>query len=456
MFTTDADCVARYRDRLDHDRVHVLQFAAQPRLHNPVLSQGREARVAFAGSWNGTKYPARGRWLDMLLGAAMARGVLDIFDRYAEAEDQAQRFPERYRPAVHGAVPYDEIAERVYKRYAALVNVNSVEDSPSMVARRVFELAACGTPVVSSPSPALHGEFAEVVYEVSSPSEAERVIERVLTDELGTLRRATRGVRLVHSRHTYRHRVNALAAAARIGVDSRNESNSAQAITAICVSRRPAYLARVGEMLNAQSHRDVRVLFIAHGDGFDEAAIHRAFDPRLAVQVHHVAAQGTVLADGLNLALEHAETDLVAKIDDDDYYGPNYLLDAALAFDYSDAGVVGKGSYFCFVERSDQMALRFPSRLCYGLSRMVHGGTLVWDRRRTAGVKFARVRQGCDTAFLHALNEAEVPILSIDPFNFVHVRYADAGQHTWKIDDAEFLSKARVLGKGLDLDLAYV
>jgi 2-polyprenyl-3-methyl-5-hydroxy-6-metoxy-1,4-benzoquinol methylase/spore maturation protein CgeB len=452
IFTTDANCVPRYRAEVGHDRVHVLPFAAQPHLHNPVLPGDRQPRVAFAGSWNGNKYPARARWLEVLLGAAMSRGVLDIFDRHADEKDAALRFPERFRSAVRGAVPYDEIAERVYKRYGAMLNVNSVEDSPSMVARRVFELAACGTPLISSPSPALEGAFADVVTVVQNESDAGAAIDQALGDELATLRRAVRGVRLVHAQHTYGHRVKTLVG--NIGLGASVVSKAEQPITAICVSRRPQYVGRVAAMLGAQTHGDVRVLFVAHGEGFDDETIKRAFAPRLRVQVLHLDGTDTVLADGLNLAMSKAETDLLAKIDDDDYYGPNYLLDATLGFGYSDAGVVGKGSYFCYVEHSDQMGLRFPSQH-YRPRSIIHGGTLVWDRRRTKGLAFSRVRQGCDTAFLRSLKEHDVSILSIDPFNFVHVRYANAQQHTWKIEDEAFMAKARILRSGLDLDLAY-
>ena len=39
VFTSDADCVPRYREVLGHDRIYVLPFAAQPRLHNPVQGE---------------------------------------------------------------------------------------------------------------------------------------------------------------------------------------------------------------------------------------------------------------------------------------------------------------------------------------------------------------------------------------------------------------------------------
>ncbi len=51
VFTVDADRLEDYRRDLGHDRVALLPFGAQPRLHNPVRRGGGRARpVAFAGT----------------------------------------------------------------------------------------------------------------------------------------------------------------------------------------------------------------------------------------------------------------------------------------------------------------------------------------------------------------------------------------------------------------------
>jgi hypothetical protein len=122
---------------------------------------------------------------------------------------------------------------------------------------------------------------------------------------------------------------------------------------------------------------------------------------------------------------------------------------------YSGAAVVGKASFFAYVESTNQLAIRLPDRR-YRWVRRVHGGTLLWNRAVTAGLKFKRVRQGTGTSFLNLVRDAQLPIFSSDPFNFAHVRYADAAAHTRKIADQKFLRKARVLKEGLDLGVVDV
>ena len=68
VFTTDADCIPMYRESLGHDRIYVLPFAAQPRLHNPSREEGWPKHpVCFAGSWIQDRYPERAEALRFLL-----------------------------------------------------------------------------------------------------------------------------------------------------------------------------------------------------------------------------------------------------------------------------------------------------------------------------------------------------------------------------------------------------
>ena len=46
VFTTDVDCIARYKAVLRHDNVLLLPFACQPAIHNPL--EKYERRTPFA------------------------------------------------------------------------------------------------------------------------------------------------------------------------------------------------------------------------------------------------------------------------------------------------------------------------------------------------------------------------------------------------------------------------
>jgi ubiquinone/menaquinone biosynthesis C-methylase UbiE len=212
VLTTDADCVERYRalPKLRATVVEALPFAAQPRLHNPIsLHETREAIPAFGGTYYRNRHPERRAQLEMLLDAARPSGLV-IFDRTFGQESDSVGFPERFAPHIRGGLPYDEMVA-AYKRFRVFLNANSVSQSPTMFSRRVFELLACGTPVVSTPSVGMQKLFGDVVAAVDNERDARSQIERLLTDDVVWHERSAAGIRQVHGRYTYAHRLSRIA-----------------------------------------------------------------------------------------------------------------------------------------------------------------------------------------------------------------------------------------------------
>ncbi|NHQ74974.1 glycosyltransferase [Roseovarius gahaiensis] len=229
-------------------------------------------------------------------------------------------------------------------------------------------------------------------------------------------------------------------------------------VTAICVSRRPEFLGHVARMLGAQTHTDLHVIYVAHGPDHDSDAIRAAFAGIGNFKLLILNKPDTFLADGLNLALEACETDLVCKIDDDDHYGPAYVANALRSFrdcDHDNIPLSGKARTYCYVQSRDAFGLRFSRNGSNSTFKRVHGGTLFWSRERTGYQKFERVRQGTDSRFTGALLDKGLKIYSADPYDFVHMRYQDTSAHTWQIADDEFMRPMTTIASGLRLDIAF-
>lgn len=211
VFTTDARCVERYRALPGQRTVAALPFAAQPRIHNPVAAVAeRSPSPCFAGAWYRDRHPDRRRSLEALLDAARPHGLV-IYDRRFGAEDAAFGFPERFAPHILGRLPYERILD-VYKSHRVFLNANSVADSPTMCSRRVFELAACDTAIVSTPGAALAALLGEgVVAEAGDEEAAAAALERLLGDEDERARRARAARRAVFAAHTYAERLATIA-----------------------------------------------------------------------------------------------------------------------------------------------------------------------------------------------------------------------------------------------------
>lgn len=151
VYTTDADRIPAYIELGDERRpvtVASMPFYAEPTLHHPLPGTWpEEPTVSYAGTYYGSRYAERSEELDGILATAAQHG-LTIYDRQINIPNSPYHFPARYNEFIKGGLSYDEVLE-AYKAHPVHINVNSVNDSPTMFSRRVVEIAASGSVVVS-------------------------------------------------------------------------------------------------------------------------------------------------------------------------------------------------------------------------------------------------------------------------------------------------------------------
>ena len=447
VFTSDADCVPRYREALGHDRIYVLPFAAQPRLHNPSRERGWPIYpVCFAGSWVSNRYPGRAEALKTLLDGAMPHG-LHIFDRNMTRPEFGSdyRFPDEYVKAIRGTLTYDEMLT-AYRCYDVMLNVNTITESPSMFARRVFESLACGTPVISSESVGMSLMLGEHVRVTRSAEETDSHLRELLGDEEARVREGHLAYRHVHENHTYRHRMNEVFRS--IGLDPLDTGEPP--VSVLMPTMRPENVARCLENFRKQTYENKELILILNNAEFDLAAVRSYSESIPNVQVLQVEER-TTLGDCLNRGADSASGKYVAKMDDDDHYGGRYLSDSVLAATYSDAEVVGKGVCFVYFEATDRTALRENTPENAFTSATVAGGSLFIRTDVVREVTFPSLSQAEDTNFQVSAEQAGCRVYSADRFNYVRVRMSHPGRHSWQISDSEFRTKCRDFTAGLDL-----
>ena len=163
VFTSAAECAADYMRDCGHERVHVLRFCANPMRHNPVgMRYARDKGVIFAGSWR-SWYAERCRDMETIFDAIVAFGRrLDIVDRdYARSADPKFRYPAKYSAFRHPAIDYAELL-KIHKLYDWAVNINTIKNSETMFAARVYELQAMGNLLISNDSVGMRSIFPDV------------------------------------------------------------------------------------------------------------------------------------------------------------------------------------------------------------------------------------------------------------------------------------------------------
>lgn len=356
VFTSDANCIEDYRECVGHERVYALPFAAQPRIHNPVMTEPRTGSVCFAGTWYARRHPHRQADAHAILRPALGLG-LEIFDRMADADDPDYRWPEEYRPAVRGALPYAQMLS-AYKRYKVFLNVNSVTDSPTMFSRRVFELLASGTPVVSSYSLGIERLLGgDLVGMSRDEATTHALLERLLGDDQYRERLALRGQRKVFCDHTYTHRLDTILDA--IGLDVARLAPPRLALLAVV--HRPEHVAAALDHFNRQRYAAKTLILCVAQTRAVEAA-RRAANRQPSVSIVHEAqaSWGRLL----HQAIETTRAEFFAALNPSDHYGPHYLTDYANATRYVTEPVIGKSCYYAF--DGTDVRVEGTGEYCYG------------------------------------------------------------------------------------------
>ena len=388
VFTSDANRLEAYRRRLGHDRVFALPFAAQPRLHNPVLSAERIGNVCFAGTWYAHRHLGRHDAGDAILRPALDFG-LHILDRMSGSADPDYQWPEAYGPALRGGVPYAEMLD-AYKRYKVFLNVNSVANSPTMFSRRVFELLACGTPVVGSYSEGIAELLgADLVLMSQDEATTRRHLERLLGDDDYRERLALRGQRTVFAEHTYAHRLETLLRV--IGMDV--PPLTLPGIAFLAPVSAADGLPAVADNYRRQAYDRKSLVVCA-----ESAAVAAKADAVLGAEpgVTVVRDEGGAWGRLAHAAVRRCESDYVAVMRPGDYYGPHYLTDYAHATLYVHDAAIGKAAYYAVGE--GEAVKTTDADQAYRYVAAVSPWTLCLPRKRAAELadKLAEVRTAAE------------------------------------------------------------
>lgn len=454
VFTTDGDLLDAYRTHLGHDNIGVLPFAAQPVLHNPIrLDAGQHERdIAFAGMYFAHRHDERREQMDVLLNAAcdVARdgATFDIWSRQLGGDANYQ-FPGEFDKHVAGSLSYDRMLT-AYRGYKTFLNVNTVTTSPTMCARRVFELSASGAVVVSTPSEAIAETFTpDEVVTITDREHARRTLTTLLSSEDRRDRIVHRAQRRIWAQHTYAHRVDTILTT--VGID-RPTLPAVPSVSVLAVTKRPSQLDHLLQQVAQQVDVDIQLVVVAHGWPPPTDLADTAKNMGIArVTVAEVISYDS-LGKCLNRAVDLAVHEYVAKFDDDDVYGPHYLADQIAALRYSGADVVGKRAHYMYLAGADLTIRRFSSHE-HRFTDLVMGPTLVTTRALAMKIPFADVTRGEDTTFLRDVAATGGRIYAADRFNFLQRRAEDPNAHTWDVEDAELLSAADEQHTGFQPDL---
>ncbi|MBZ9622606.1 glycosyltransferase [Clostridium sp. FP2] len=152
------------------------------------------------------------------------------------------------------------------------------------------------------------------------------------------------------------------------------------------------------------------------------------------------------LGECLNLGVDKSKYDYISKMDDDDYYGSNYLEDNMNVFKYTDAKISGKLTYFVYFEDKTTLGIMCKDQE-YKYVFAVAGGTITAKKEVFNKVKFRNITFGEDKQFLEDCHELGFKIFSSDKYNYVLMRHKNLEEHTWKIHSEDFIKHVKIISE---------
>lgn len=206
IFTTDIDCIEKYKKELAHNNVYYLHFAAQPIIHNPIEKYERKDKFCFAGAYY-HKYKTRSKVFDEFANIFISTKGFDIFDRNYKSSLPEHTFPKKYNNYILGRLEPSEI-DLAYKGYYYGINMNSVNQSQTMFARRVFELLASNTITIGNYARGIKNLFGDLTICTNDSTEMQRQFDLYCKNEENSRKYRLQGLRKVLKEHLYEDRLD--------------------------------------------------------------------------------------------------------------------------------------------------------------------------------------------------------------------------------------------------------
>jgi hypothetical protein len=432
--------------RAEGIKAEVLLPCVQPALYNPFRIYDHYDAFSLNMLFDG--------WADLdrltdklsVLQEVKKYGLSIIESRYQIFRRRMDVLPE-YKDCILGCVtPQSRILALKYAR--AYLTFDQTLSTRTTQQWMTSEAAACRLPVIH------HGTFTDgdmrkgMVNEC--PQETEFLMEflRFQEDDLYRQRIAHLEWRNAYQHHTFAHRVQTICK--RIGIN--HDWEEFPKASMITPTFRKDMLPRCLETFERQTYSNKELIVVFNGNPLPLPKELGVVELRDDIQIINVP--GDLFAGAcLNRGHLHAQGEYCFRIDDDDYYGPNYILDMMLHARCIDADFFGKPPAPIVFEDENTVYARksiptlsiIPQEFFIDGRVWLGGNSIAGSNRFFKGTQYQDALYGAaDSALMYNLNPDHTNVCAImDDLNLVAERRMDQTTHTWKIEPEELKSNAQ-------------
>lgn len=282
-------------------------------------------------------------------------------------------------------------------------------------------------------------------------------------DSLYYERIAQKNWREVLLKHTYSHRIRIICQHMNVTHDWVEYPTAAM----ITPSNRTKFLDRAKKNFTSQTYPNKHWVMVFNGPNEEFERVKYEAEKVENGQAFYVPSE---LHAGpcMNTGIQKASTDYVFRMDDDDYYGDDYILDMMLYLRVVDFDIIGKSFRFFYEEDSNSMFMREVEKIAFRKPALCFLGQTPVDMTFITGssqggrkdfftsVSYPNRNFGAvDSQWLEKLREANCgTVLCVDDFNYL-VDRRNNNDHTWSANMDSFKKKSRKLHNS-SMDVCFV
>lgn len=240
----------------------------------------------------------------------------------------------------------------------------------------------------------------------------------------------------------------------RIGAALERPLAPSPSVSVLLATRRNDFLALAIEQVNRQTYEPRELVLVLHGEEFeDDAAERLGRDVEGPLTVVRASGESS-LGEALNAGVAAASGDLIAKMDDDDWYARDHLWDLVLAHRYSGAELVGKAPEFIYLADIGITLRRFADEAEMPSTRIASGALLIPRDALTEAGGFAPVASREQIPLIEAVVGVGGAIHRTHGFGFLVNRHGEG--HTWDPEIDYFLVQSELQIRGRAFEAAGV
>lgn len=215
-------------------------------------------------------------------------------------------------------------------------------------------------------------------------------------------------------------------------------------ISVICSTNKMEMMENIIENFLSQDYELKELTIVLNYDTANFNRLHELIRPYENIQLYSLGSKKT-LGECLNFCVEKSKYPIIAKFDDDDYYGPSYLSDTAKSLYIKDVGLVGKSCTFVYFVEEKLIGVRNTTAENKYVTR-VSGSTLMFKKELFDKIHFQEINLGEDIKFCNDCLKIGYKIYSTNRYHYVYIRNT-RNKHTWKISNEYIMRECSFLSK---------